>query len=335
MASKTFILGAGFSAGAGFPLVSGLKEDVIRFIQKEKHPSWDSCCESGFHGYPDGPFYAGLNDVDPERQLEFEELLLNLNQRVLANNGRDPWHSTQRILRNGCGRLLWNKQRALAAMPTRYLNFASWMYELHDCNFTNAAISFNWDLVIEKALERCGIHWSYSVHSSVPILKPHGSINWSRHLQEGLTSNYPCYQPISKDSPYCFIPERPFVDPFANGPGKNLRHMTFPGDPEDEQGVSRIWKEAAQAIREREEVVFIGYSLPDYDQKALEFFRTNIEDKPVSVYVRSHKTLERYRQLLKNVRTTEPEDFEDCPYVKPCPDSASFSSLWQKAINNS
>ena len=329
MVSKTFVLGAGFSLQAGFPLVRNLRQQVLDFIQNNNHPSWAQQCEPGFHGYPEGPFYTAFKSVDPEGLLGFEELLFKLRERFLANNSKDPWFSNHRILRNACGRLLWEKHAALANMPTPYRNFGYWMYELHDLGLENAIISLNWDLVAERALKECSVAWSYTIDSSVSILKPHGSINWSNHLQKGLTSHFSGWQQISPNSPYCFIPQKPFFDPFDNGPGDNLRQMIFPGDPEDEQGVTQIWNEAAQAIRERSAVVFIAYSLPDYDKTTMDFFCQHAEDKPVEVYVRSIETLERYRKLFPNVITKEPMSFENCPYAQ-FPDEIPINPLLLK-----
>ena len=71
-------------------------------------------------------------------------------------------------------------------------------------------ISFNWDLVCETALNVVHSPWSYSVHSPVPVLKPHGSINWSSHLQQGLRPEVDRFMPISPGMKLSFIPESPF-----------------------------------------------------------------------------------------------------------------------------
>ena len=93
--------------------------------------------------------------------------------------------------------------------------------------------------------------------------------------------------------------------------------MIFPGESEDEESLAQIWEEAAQVIREREEVVFIGYSLPTYDAPAREFFRRSTEGKAVEVYTRSVDVLKKYRKFLSgaNIVTTRPISFEDCPYA--------------------
>jgi len=64
MPSKTFVLGAGFSAEAGFPLVRNLRTDVISWIETERHPSAKPHLTPYLHGYPEVQFYAGLKEID-------------------------------------------------------------------------------------------------------------------------------------------------------------------------------------------------------------------------------------------------------------------------------
>jgi hypothetical protein len=87
MASRTFVLGAGFSALADFPLVRKLKQEVLSLIERERHPSWEPHLTPNVHGYPEGQFYAGLTRVDGNG---FEELLLTLRDRLTATYERDP-----------------------------------------------------------------------------------------------------------------------------------------------------------------------------------------------------------------------------------------------------
>jgi hypothetical protein len=97
--------------------------------------------------------------------------------------------------------------------------------------------------------------------------------------------------------------------------------MVFPGDPEDEEGVTKIWSEAEQVIQEREVVVFIGYSLPPYDAQALDFFRRITEGKIVEVYTDSGQVLDNYTNFLSlaKVLTTKPVTFENCRYALNLP----------------
>jgi hypothetical protein len=324
MSSKTFILGAGFSADAGFPLVRTLKNDVLSWVETEQHSSATPHLTPNVHGYPQGQFYAGKDAIDPEGSLGFEELLMALRDRLSATNEHDPCHTFRRIMRDGCGRLLWHKQRTLDRLPVAYQNFASWFHEHHLYGQPNAIISFNWDLLAEKILTDARAGWQYTNQSPwVPVLKPHGSINWSDHVEVGLRAESSEWQPIAPQSTYCYLPRAPFSDPFENGLNQRLRKLFLPGDPEDVGGANLIWEEVEVAIRERETVVFIGYSLPQYDAFSTRFFQRVTSGKRIEVYARSAETLQHYVQMLGRISTTEPLAFAQCPYARPFAQTAN------------
>ena len=180
MPSKTFILGAGFSAEAGFPLVRAFSKDIISWIEAERHPSVKPHLTPHVHGYPQGQFYAGWEKIDPSGSMGFEEWMVAIRDRLQETYDQDPAYTFDRIGRDACGRLLWQKQRTLDQLPVAYQNFGSWFHEHHLYGQPNAIASFNWDLLAEKALTEARVGWQYTNQSPwVPILKPHGSINWS------------------------------------------------------------------------------------------------------------------------------------------------------------
>ena len=262
MPSKTFVLGAGFSADAGFPLVRTLSNDLASWIEAEQHPSAKPHLTPNIHGYPQGQFYAGWDTVDPGRSMGFEELMMAVRDQLAATSDQDPCYNFERIMQDACGRLLWNRQRALGRLPSSYENFASWFHEHHLYGQTNAVVCFNWDLLIEKTLTDAKVGWLYTAQSPwVPILKPHGSINWSDYPERGLRAERE-WQRISQQSTCRYLSDDPFSDPFENGVNQRLRKLFLPGDPEDHGGARLIWAEAETAIHERDMVMFIGYSLP-------------------------------------------------------------------------
>lgn len=315
MPSKTFILGAGFSASAGFPLVRALRHELLSFIETEQHPSAKPHLTPNVHGHPQGQFYAGLEAIDPRGSMGLEELMIALRDRLAATHDHDPCYNCERILRDACGRLLWQKQAALRVLPVAYTNFGSWFHEHHGNGQPNAIISFNWDLLAERALTDARVCWAYTAQLPwVPILKPHGSINWSDHCEKNLLAAS-MWKPISPQSTYSYIPTAPLSDPFENGVNQRLRKLFLPGDPEGAGGSKLVWEEAEASIRERDTVVFIGYSLPHYDEHATEFFRRTTAGKQIEVYARSAETLEHYRRLLGHISTTKPMGFTDCPYA--------------------
>jgi hypothetical protein len=316
MPSKTFVLGAGFSTLAGFPLIRDLKDEVLLWIQTERHPSSQPHLTLGDHGYAEGQFRAGLARVPGHEGLGFEELLTALRKRIAAGGRQNPCHVTLRLLRDACSRLFWHRQTSLK-LRGPYRNFASWFHEHNGDGQPNAIVSLNWDLVVEAALQHSRVPWEYNSSTCcVPVLKPHGSINWSHPAGRGLIAQSPEWERIEPASPYRYIRHNPFFDPFGVGANQGLRQVIFPGDPEDEDGIARIWEEVAAAIHEREAVVFVGYSLPKYDPEARELFRRAADGKRIEVYARSPATLEHYEETFGELATKDAVSFENSPYAK-------------------
>lgn len=321
MQSKTFVVGAGFSAGAGFPLVRNLLPEVLQYTHNTTDPLLRTLVDRRMPEFPDGQLQEELRAVGADGSMGFEELLVALRR---ANRG-EPRYAVAYLLRSACAKLLWEKHETLGTIPITYRNFASWMNEFHGPGQHNAIISLNWDLLTERALDERGLPWGYSTLQPIPVIKPHGSINWSHHRQLKLLADCCWWQPISPGSPYSYIPADP-NDPNCIGPlrdplreaNDNLRHMIFPGDPEHENGVTQIWSQAERVIQEREIVIFIGYSLPQYDAPARDFFRRTTAGKTVEVYSRSPDTLEKYREFLSHatVVTSEAKSFEHCQYAQ-------------------
>jgi hypothetical protein len=146
--------------------------------------------------------------------------------------------------------------------------------------------------------------WSYSNSddTATPILKPHGSINWNDYLRKNLRAGYGGWRPIDRE-----------------GIHPDLRYMLFPGDPEiakEDADIRLIWEWTAKAIVERETIIFIGYSLPEYDSFSLEFFSRLAEGKLVEVYNPSKEHLEKFRCVFGDRAILKPLRFEDCKYAK-------------------
>jgi hypothetical protein len=199
LATRTFILGAGFSAAAGLPLVRDLRERVIQFVEDDPDPLDQAFFEPGNGGYQRGQFHAGLDAVDPEGTLGFEEVLITVRKRLETANPDDPCYITRKVLQNGCARLFWSIHSSIGTVSPCYKNFATW---LHRPGFGKpaAAVSFNWDVLVEKTLTDCHLLWSYSIShpnpGHVPVLKPHGSNQlvqtpqrWTVEQLSGLEAN--------------------------------------------------------------------------------------------------------------------------------------------------
>ena len=162
MQRTTFILGAGFSKAAGFPLVRELRECVIDFIYANPNTVCDVHLHAG-QGFENGQFAEGISQVGPDSRFGFEELLNALQLACKGANRNSPCYVALTDLKIGClSSLFWNKQNKLQTVPNAYKNFARRFFKPSEVR-DNAVVSFNWDLVMEKSLQDSDVLWLYSI----------------------------------------------------------------------------------------------------------------------------------------------------------------------------
>jgi hypothetical protein len=314
---RVFVLGAGFSVKAGFPLVRVLRDQVIETLSKSP---WRVFLEPGNGGYPEGQFYAALNAVEHGGRLPFEELLIALRQEAGSGSHVSGLCSLALdTLRDSCLRLFWMRQDAVSDLPECYTNFARWVNHLGSPGPRNAVITFNWDLVVEKALVGW---WAYSLKGAgnTPVLKPHGSINWSTHLESKLKAEYDGWKQIGDGNLFCYDARHPLLNPdkdFIHSPF--LKYMIFPGNPNEaaeRSSVKLIWDDVGKVLSDAEVIVFIGYSLPDYDSQAVQVLRRHAFGKEIEVFNPSPVDLAKYAALFGSKAALSCNTFESSPYAQ-------------------
>ena len=276
--------------------------------------------EPGDGGFEEGRFRAGLKMIEDDGELRFEELLLKLSERKRQVE-IDPFFATHFMLCLGARLRLREIYNSIDEVKPAYSSFAAWFrtdWQQH------GVISFNWDLQAERALSHVGVPWHYSLNAQgrLPVIKPHGSINWSRHRQEDLYAHYPNWQAVG-NTKLSFDAQCPLADPNLDENVPNLNFMLFPGDsdlPESHDDMQLLWQDAAQLVDKAEKIVFIGYSFPDYDCYPRQFFREWVRDKKIVAVNPSRYDLDKF-PLIFDTEGVEiefcEEKFGDCPYAQP------------------
>ena len=315
--STTFVLGAGFSAEQQFPLVWGLKERVIHFLEAEQHARYKTFL-SDSQGLGYAQFYEGLTRVDPNNALGFEEVLIALAGYLTAADREDPAFVTDEVLRIGCARLLWCIDGFIWQVAQCYEYFARRLVQ-HSWR----VMSFNWDVLVERSIHEVNGSWTYSLAGNgVPVIKPHGSINWSAHAQhENLTPEYQYWQPIAPASKLSFDIKRPLANPDMQAINEDLRYCLYPGDPDlpsTNADLQLLWTDAESAITQSKRVVFIGYSLPPYDSFGGKFLIKLCANTAVDVYDPSLATRQRFKQALPHANCYDLK-FNGTPYAQRLP----------------
>lgn len=262
--------------------------------------------------------------VDPSGKLGFEELFA----RMLSNLGEQ--HAAVWAARMGVAQLLWRTDQT-SSLKGCYQNFARW-FDPSPGRPTPGIITLNWDLTVESALQKRGLPWQYNSHAvgpCVPVIKPHGSINWNGYLREQLKpAVYKGWRSIdeAKGSKLSYDTINPLANPDVDNVNQTLRFMLFPGDdrlPVADADQALLWDDARRIIDISEAVVFMGYSLPSYDTRFRQFLKEAIGERSVEVYDPCQQVLATYEDLFgSQIACKRPEKFEECKYARPPTDPA-------------
>lgn len=277
---RVFVLGAGASHHAGYPLAAEIGNSLAAWI--ETLPSDHQCRDS----------LTRIIDVYGARD-DFEKILADLITRAPGSPAARLREMRHSLLINNLQDAITEHFQAIRSAPTVLYDRLARIIKPGD-----AVITFNYDLAVERALRASGL-WDITTgygftvgpgHKSSPVevLKLHGSTNWRALLFGGLKftsgafgnslGHRPvlCFQP---DHEYVGCPD--FIDPQLSGrDGVNVQHaLIMPALPKEfyfetvfglewKPFWDSLWERAEEAITKADHIVVIGYSLPRADERA-------------------------------------------------------------------
>jgi hypothetical protein len=171
---RVFILGAGFSAAAGIPLTSALLRDAMCIFKDE--------CNGIFQrvdGYSRDIEWQCKDEDDIDySQISFSELCTHLEYVELSEHGggerwSDAGSREKLALKFYLAKSLSLATPAATEIPEIYIKFAQQL------SHRDLVITFNWDCLLELALQHIGTNYTYSFRGDgVTLAKLHGSMNW-------------------------------------------------------------------------------------------------------------------------------------------------------------
>ena len=264
--NHVYVVGAGFSAGLGFPTVKNLLERVWPRI-RDSGLEDDLAQVIRFH-HPN--FNASLPCTFPDVETLLSEM--QANEQLFESSRQATGKFTASQLEERRRTLLLQIAQEFHVLQAKALaNTPAWLTTLIDRLRAEQAqiISFNWDLVIDELL--FGQHLSKSDYgfgrrnAGPRLIKPHGSLNWytqptGRHLKKEKK-----FKLFGQDGAkvYSFKPYRapkslrrdymPLIIP-------PLFHKSF-----DEEVFRPLWQEAVSILSTAAKVTFLGYSLANAD----------------------------------------------------------------------
>jgi len=170
---RLFVLGAGFSAAAGIPMTGTLLRGAMERFQAESPGLFPR-----INGYIRTCFRLG-DDAEPDyRTLSLSEICTFLHYQELREYGggerwSDAGSGENLALQYFIAKEVALRTPSLADIPELYRRFAQ---QLHP---RDIVISFNWDTLLEIALEAVGKRYAYEISDDrIAIFKLHGSVNW-------------------------------------------------------------------------------------------------------------------------------------------------------------
>ena len=192
---RIFVLGAGFSKLAGLPLATELfplvKASIDRRHGNDTKFNRDVAEYLAYRKAADG-VELDPNHIDLEALVSFLDI-----EHFLELRGSDTWsdegNESQLMIRRAIGEVIHLRTPAANKLPSSYYRFAEKL-SVHDW-----VLTFNYDIVLERALEHVGKPYrlfpnrfsSIGKHSNtvdsaredVALLKMHGSIDWFNDKQ--------------------------------------------------------------------------------------------------------------------------------------------------------
>lgn len=321
---KTFVFGAGASVHSGYPLASKLWSALERWgserIAREE--------------FRDGAF--GTMNRMFDMSLPFEVALSHLDDRI-ASPGDAYDRACLPIVR---GEIQQRIRQYFDSIRTQsadlYSRFAREIVAPGD-----SVITFNYDVSLDRELQKSG-NWtaldgygfsldgSDEIRSECSLLKLHGSTNWIAQLFNGLrgtTFAIDLDQPSLGYRPVIPTPELEFLeadvrDPkFVMGTGyvsslimpaakKKFYMETSFNLREWKEFWDFLWFKAEESVRNSNELHIVGYSLPEYDGRAIDLLlKSTCRDCKISVACRSDS--ERLIRTFRNAGFTHVHSFAD------------------------
>jgi hypothetical protein len=288
----TYVLGAGASRDAGYPLAKTMGSELFQWMKNSSHDP-----DSYAARYPGTARYLEekFGHVD-----NIENLITDILKVISEyENGTREQRAIRTVLANEYGVLknavrAWfaELQQGIATTSFTYQSFARNIVAPGDC-----IVTFNYDVLLDRELAladkfEVGDGYGFSIEglpqgSVTKILKLHGSTSWLALLFEGMTSGFSSFQPgstlgsrpvIAKNE-LSFLGYSDAIDPrFAKG-GAAMPVMIFPARSKDfyfaaNTGIEYaefwdgLWHQAGLSLQSADRIVICGYSLNSVDERA-------------------------------------------------------------------
>jgi hypothetical protein len=294
----TYVLGAGASHNAGYPLAKTMASELLLWMKRPTHDP-----DSYAANYPETARFLEENFAPVD---DVEDLVTAIHKAIDEGaNGtfeqrvrRTLVANEYGVFKNAVREWFAEIQQGKALDSSVYRDFANEIVIPGDC-----IVTFNYDVSLERELRLAGkfeIGDGYGFRieglpgeSATKILKLHGSTSWLALLFGGMTSGISSFQrgntlgtrPAIPRNELSFLGYAHEVDPLFGNGGAALPVMIFPAQSKDfyfapNTGIEyvefwdELWRQAEVALQTSTRVVICGYSLNQVDKRARKLLLT-------------------------------------------------------------
>lgn len=289
----TYVLGAGASRDAGYPLAGTMGAELFRWMKDARHPAGSYAAQY--------PATARFLEESFGKIANVEDLATAIEDLIEKyQNGTEEERAKRSVVANEYGVLKnavreWfaSIQRGAALSSSTYQAFAREIVASGDC-----IVTFNYDVSLERELRLAGKFelgdgYGFSIEglpggSATRVLKLHGSTSWLALLFGGIRSGASQLMPGStlgarpvigkNEISFLGYPDAAVDPKFAMG-GAALPVMIFPTrskrfyfapntGTEYVEFWNDLWRQAQDALRSATRIVVCGYSLSGIDERA-------------------------------------------------------------------
>jgi hypothetical protein len=276
-----YVVGAGFSAGLGYPMTNTLLTKVWKKLPRQQRLQLQEIIE--FH-------HPAFQPAQKESFPDMEKLLTEIAVNLELFNASRPTEGRFR------------REQLENSRDSLLLSIGSWFHELFDGANQKAwlpiiveklkrenavVVSFNWDLILdhlmfEDEIDAADYGLSERLHKGPVLLKPHGSLNWYRGTQLDVVSESKRMEIFhDRDKNKCV---HAFLHPrgIKSKSGKRYAPLIIPPTylKDFKPSIFRhLWKTCTDVLSTPKKLVFLGYSLPDSDLHAQFIFRCGFHNQ--------------------------------------------------------
>jgi hypothetical protein len=302
---RVFVLGAGFSKSCGYPSGKELFGIIFDYLEQSKWQHFSDLKGICLEALSD----LGVNILRKE-EVYFDELLLKIKQfSRVGTDHKGIYLSLKMVLTETARSYFYKILKENSEQIKPALSFIRKLNKNVKFIHSDIIVSLNWDLLVEYSISRLGYTFSYDLYNGdIPILKPHGSINWRRML------NYEGIRVIDGFEDY--DPEHKVRD---------AQLMIMPGDEERQQirKLKTIQDQVEKVLTQTDTIIFIGYSMPYYDVYVKDMINKNIVPRirkdlmPSKIYVVNPdlEIIGKYKDLFGKDIIIIPQKFEHSEYA--------------------